>query len=90
MNRTKLNIRMDLMRVAKTALDIDQPFQENIANTFINKAKSEFEDNLKDETVLKDELLSYQTQIPNISNDSSKRMKWGEKIMTIASRLGTV
>jgi hypothetical protein len=90
MNRTKLNIRMDLMRVAKTALDTDRPFEENIANTFIDKAKSEFENNLKEESPLKDELVMYQNQIPEISSDNIKRLHWGEKIMTIASRLGTL
>lgn len=90
MNRTKLNIRMDLLRVAKTALDLSKPFEEDVANVFIEKAKQEFENNLKDETVLKDELVSYQAQILNLSTDDTKRLHWGEKIMTIASRLGTV
>ena len=81
---------MDLMRVAETALNLNKPFEKETANVFINKAKLEFENNLKDETVLVDELVSYQTQIPNISNDNIKRLQWGEKIMTIASRLGTI
>ena len=90
MNRTKLNIRMDLMRVAKTALELDIPFEEKIANTFIDKAKLEFENNLKDDYDLENELISYQTQIPSILDDSNKRLKWGEKILTVASRLGTI
>ncbi|MFZ2663955.1 MAG: hypothetical protein WAX66_01185 [Patescibacteria group bacterium] len=88
MNRAKLNVRMDLMRVAKTALDADKPFEEQIANTFIDKAKSELENNLKDDYLLRDELVMYQKQIPNISSDTVKRLHWGEKILTIASRLG--
>lgn len=80
---------MDLMRVAKIALELDKPFEENIANVFINKARSEFEENLKDENKLKDELISYQKEIPIIALDTKKRKQWGEKIMTIASRLGT-
>jgi hypothetical protein len=90
MNRTKLNIRMDLLRVAKAALDLSKPFEVDLANVFINKARQEFDNSLKDEVALKDELISYQTQIPRIRVDNTKRLHWGEKIMTIASRLGTL
>jgi len=42
MNRNKLNIRMDLLRVAKTALDLKNPFDQKIASTFLDKAENEF------------------------------------------------
>lgn len=89
MNRTKLNIKMDLLRVAKTALDLKNLFDEGVANVFINKAKSEFENNLQGELELKSELVVYQKQIPDIESDNLKRIRWGEKVMTLASRLGT-
>ncbi len=87
MNRTKLNIKMDLLRVSKTALDIKNDFDTKISNEFLNKAREEFalvED--EDRLLIKD-LKTHQEQINDIKNDPLKRIKWGEKIMTIASRL---
>lgn len=89
MNRTKLNIKMDLMRVAKIALDLKNSFDQSVANVFIDKAKSEFENNLHTETALKVELEQYQKQIPLVAQDNLQRLRWGEKVMTLASRLGT-
>ena len=90
MNRNKLNIRMDLMRVVKTALEIDKPFEKAIAYMFLDKALQEFESNLPKETLLKNELQLFNSQIDDISNDPLKRIRWGEKVMTIASRLGSI
>lgn len=89
-NRTELNIKMDLLRVAKTALDVDKPFNISFANMFLNRAIMEVEHNLKSCSSLKDELISCKNQIPDISTDNIKRIHWGEKIMTIAFRLGTL
>ena len=47
---------MDLMRVVKTALEIDKPFEKAIAYMFLDKALQEFESNLPKETLLKNEL----------------------------------
>jgi len=90
MNKNKLNIRMDLLRTAKTAFEINKPFDKNISNVFINKALEEFENNLPKESALKKELADFQSQIDNMLNDPLKRIRWGEKIMTIASRLGCI
>ena len=87
MNRAKLNIKMDLLRVAKTALDIKNEFDTTISREFLDKAKKEFsliED--EDRLLLKD-LKIHQEQVNDIKNDPLKRIRWGEKIMTIASRL---
>ena len=87
MNRTKLNIKMDLLRVSKTALDIKNDFDVEISEEFLNKAREEFaliED--EDRLLLKD-LETHQEQINEIKKDPLKRIRWGEKIMTIASRL---
>jgi len=87
MNRTKLNIKMDLLRVAKTALDTKSDFDTKISEEFLNKAREEFaliED--EDKLLLKD-LKIHQEQVNEIKNDPLKRIRWGEKIMTIASRL---
>ena len=81
---------MDLMRVVKTALEIDKPFEKAIAYMFLDKALQEFESNLPKETLLKNELQLFNSQIDDISNDPLKRIHWGEKVMTIASRLGSI
>jgi len=90
MNRTKLNIKMDLLRVAKTALDLKNPFNTTVADVFIDKAKLEFENNLQNDMELKKELVAYQNQMLNIANDNLQRIRWGEKVMTLAGRLGTI
>lgn len=79
---------MDLMRVAKTALNINVPFETETATLFLDKAKTEFNSHLATEKVLKNELEHYQSKIADIKDSKSERLKWGEKIMTIASRLG--
>ncbi len=86
-NKTKLNIKMDLLRVAKTALDIKNDLDLQLSEEFLNKAREEFsliED--EDKMLLKD-LITHQEQLNDIKDDSLKRIRWGEKIMTIASRL---
>jgi len=81
---------MDLLRVAKSALDVKNPFDEETSNTFLDKAALEFNSNLPQETILKNELGTYKLQINLIKDDPLKRIRWGEKVMTIASRLGTL
>ena len=81
---------MDLMRVVKTALEIDKPFEKAIAYMFLDKALQEFKSNLPKETLLRNELQKFNSQIDDISNDPLKRIHWGEKVMTIASRLGSI
>jgi len=81
---------MDLLRVAKTALDTSTPFNLEIANTFINKAKEEFSSITDKDSLLVNDLVSYQNQMHSIVNDSVKRTRWGEKILTIASRLSSI
>ena len=88
MNRNKLNIRMDLLRTVKTAFEINKPFDKNVAGVFLNKALEEFDRNLPKETELKNELAEFKSQLDNIYNDPLKRIRWGEKVMTIALRLG--
>jgi len=78
------------MRVAKTAFEITKPFDKKFAELFLNKALSEFEKNLPEETLLKKELVGFQAQIDLVHNDPLKRLRWGEKIMTIATRLGSM
>lgn len=87
MNRTKLNIKMDLLRVAKTALDIKNDFDTQISEQFINKAKEEFSLIEDEDKILLDDLKKHQKEVSEIRNDLLKRIRWGEKIMTIASRL---
>ena len=81
---------MDLLRSAKSAFEINKPFDKNIANLFIRKALDEFDNNFPQETVLRKELTNFQTQIDSIATDPLKRIRWGEKVMTIASRLGSI
>lgn len=90
MNKHKLNIRMDLLRAAQVSLDVGKPFKEDIVNTFLNKAKSTFDANLSEEKHLRNEIAFYQKQIPSVGNSNLKRIQWAEKVMTIASRLGTI
>lgn len=59
MNRSKLNIRMDILRIVKV---------------FFNKALQEFDKNLPEEKMLKIELIKFQAQIDNICNDPLKRI----------------
>lgn len=78
---------MDLLRVAKTALDTKNEFDTQVSKEFLDKAKKEFlliEDEEKD---LLSVLESHYDEMDEIKNDPEKRVKWGEKIMTIASRL---
>ncbi|OGC51111.1 hypothetical protein A2W32_00500 [candidate division WWE3 bacterium RBG_16_37_10] len=89
MNRNKLNVKMDLLRAAKTAFEINKPFDRNITKVFLNKAKDEFENKLPQETLLKNELMEFSLQIDDIVNDPLKRIHWGEKVMTLAARLGS-
>jgi len=81
---------MDLLRAAKTALDTSVPFDLELADTFINKAKEEFSNVTDKESLLVKDLVGYQTQMHSIANDSVKRTRWGEKVLTIASRLSSV
>lgn len=62
MNRNKLNIRMDLLRAAKTAFDVKYPFEDKIAKTFIEKAKEEFENIVPSAIELKNELIKRSTK----------------------------
>ncbi|KKT84226.1 MAG: hypothetical protein UW82_C0026G0012 [candidate division WWE3 bacterium GW2011_GWC2_44_9] len=78
MNRAKLNIRTDLFRVAKTAFK------------FIEKAKLELDRIPVESATLKNDLVSYQAEMNTIQNDPLKRIRWGEKIITISTRLGIV
>ncbi len=87
MNRIKLNIKMDLLRVAKTALEVDKEFDQNLAAVFLNKAREEFEKLQDSEKNLVNELISYQKNMSSLNNDPEKRKKWGEKVLTVASRL---
>jgi len=79
---------MDLLRTAKTAFEINKPFDKNVAGVFLNKALEEFDRNLPKETKLKNELAEFKSQLDSIYNDPLKRIRWGEKVMTIALRLG--
>lgn len=90
MNRNKLNIKMDLLRVAKTALDTSVPFNFQLADIFINKAKEEFSMVTDKESALVNDLNNYQIEMQDIVNDSVKRTQWGEKVLTIASRLSSI
>lgn len=89
MNRTKMNIKMDLMRVAKSALDIKNDFDKNVSETFLNKVEEEFKLIEDDEKKLLQDLKEYRAQVSEIKEDPLKRLRWGEKILTIASRLST-
>jgi len=78
---------MDLLRVAKTALDIKNDFDTQISEEFINKAKKEFSLIEDEDKRLLNDLKIHQEQVNEIKDDPLKRIRWGEKIMTIASRL---
>ena len=88
MNRSKLNIRTDLLRATKTALHVDQPFQKELVETFIEKAIWEFENNLPEEEDLKGELQGYKEKVSLVEDNFLERIRWGEKVLTISSRLG--
>jgi peptidoglycan hydrolase CwlO-like protein len=88
MNRNKLNIRTDLLRVTKMALDVGNPFEKGLANTFLNKAKKELEESFPNEKRLEKEIEDYQKKIDSIAIDPLERIRWGEKVLTISSRLG--
>jgi hypothetical protein len=90
MNRNKLNIKMDLLRTAKGAFEINRPFDKNIAGVFLNKALEEFDKNLPNEKELINDLSEFKSQLDTIYNDPIKRIRWGEKVMTVASRLGSL
>lgn len=90
MNRNKLNIKMDLLRVAKTAFDINKPFDKDISKVFLDRAEKEFETQLPQETLLKGELVKFGLQMEAAANDPLKRIRWGEKLLTIAARLGSI
>jgi len=87
MNRNKLNIKMDLLRAAKSALEINKEFDREISETFLNKAKEEFALVDDSDKKLLLEINIYQNQIGEIKSDPLKRIRWGEKLLTIASRL---
>ena len=89
MNRTKLNIKMDLLRAAKTALEVDKEFDQNLAAVFLNKAREEFEKLQDSEKNMVNELIIYQENMHSLHNDSENRKRWGEKVLTVASRLST-
>jgi len=84
-----MNIKMDLIRVAKTALDIKNDFDESVSKTFLKKAEEEFKLIEDNEKKLLQDLKKYEKQIDEIKIDPLKRLRWGEKILTIASRLST-
>ena len=90
MNRAELNIRTDLFRVAKTAFNIKKQFEYEIAQEFIEKAKLELDRIPVESATLKNDLVSYQAEMNTIQNDPLKRIWWGEKIITISTRLGIV
>ena len=87
MNRIKMNIKMDLLRVAKSALDIRNDFDEAVSITFLDKAEEEFKLIEDSEKNLAGELKKHREQIDDIKEDRLKRLRWGEKILTVASRL---
>ena len=87
MNRTKMNIKMDLLRVAKTAFDIKNDFDIQVSQTFLNQAEKEFNLIEDSEKTLIEDLKKHKKQILDIKDDPLKRIRWGEKILTIASRL---
>ncbi len=87
MNKTKLNIKMDLLRVATNALEINKEFDYNLATVFLNKAREEFKKLQDSEKTLVNELIIYQESMASSVKDLEKRKKWGEKVLTIASRL---
>jgi hypothetical protein len=82
-----MNIKMDLLRVAKTALDTKNEFDTQVSKEFLDKAKKEFLLIGDEERDLLNVLESHYNEMDDIKNDHEKRIKWGEKIMTIASRL---
>ncbi len=79
MNRNKLNIKMDLLRVSKTALDIKNDFDTKISEEFLNKAREEFSLIEDEDKMLLNDLITHQKQINDIKNDPLKRIRWGEK-----------
>ncbi len=87
MNRNKLNIKMDLLRVAKSAIEISKEFDQEISETFLNKAEKEFTLINDSDRELLSEVNTYRNQIGEIKSDPLKRIRWGEKLLTIASRL---
>ncbi|GIW69632.1 MAG: hypothetical protein KatS3mg101_0379 [Patescibacteria group bacterium] len=78
---------MDLLRAAKSALEIDKEFDQETSETFLNKAKEEFAQIEDLDKKLLSEINIYQSQIEKIKSDPLERIRWGEKILTIASRL---
>lgn len=80
---------MDLLRVVKTALDTDKEFDQDIAEIFLNKAKQEFAFITDSDRALLKDIEKYQNQINEISSNPSKRIRWGEKVMTVASMLSS-
>ena len=89
MNRNKLNIKMDLLRASKTALDTDKNFDQEITKIFLDKAKQEFAFIIDSDKTLLDDIETYQKQMKEMSSDPLKRIRWGEKIMTVASMLSS-
>ncbi len=87
MNRNKMNIKMDLLRAAKSALEVKSEFDPKLSETFLNKAKEEFQFIKDEERLLEKDLEVHCNQINDIKSDPLKRLQWGEKILTIASRL---
>ena len=82
-----MNIKMDLLRVAKSALDIRNDFDEAVSITFLDKAMSEFKKIEDDEKILRRDLEEHRKQMGKVISDPLERLRWGEKILTIASRL---
>jgi len=87
MNRTKMNIKMDLMRAARSALEIEKPFDKKTSDMFINKAKEEFAKINDIDRKLEEQLDSLHTQMAGLDSNPTSRKQWGEKILTVASRL---
>lgn len=80
---------MDLLRASKTALDTDKNFDQEITKIFLDKAKQEFAFIIDSDKTLLDDIETYQKQMKEMSSDPLKRIRWGEKIMTVASMLSS-
>lgn len=78
---------MDLLRVSKTALQIGTLFDDKLVKTFLDKAKLEFKKIDDFDRKLLTDLHKLSKKIPSKNDDPIKRIRWGEKIMTIASRM---
>ena len=80
---------MDLLRTAKSAFEVSKPLDQPLCSIFLTRALKDLEKHFPNETVLKTDLAICTSQINELRDDSLERIRWGEKVMTIAARLGT-